>query len=217
MRFDIGQSGRNKGDQKALMLIGGVVLAMLALSSNKKKAGAASTSSDATPDVPPTLTPSTSTPSAKPSTKPSTPAPAQERGDVDAADAAEIAEAVRKAKEAEEAAAKGGTTTKPKTPSKPPAASSTGPAKSSTTQTEPDSSRALATSLAQRLAAEVKAKKYDYDRQLCRNFQAVATGLAVDGVYGGATYNALKFYGIAKPPSALFKPSPSAAPYQPAA
>jgi len=88
------------------------------------------------------------------------------------------------------------------------------PATPSSQTTEPTTPDVSAASLAQRLAADVRAKKLNYDRALCRAFQIAATGLVADGLYGGSTYNALKAYGVQNPPPALFKPAPSAAPYK---
>jgi FtsZ-interacting cell division protein ZipA len=88
------------------------------------------------------------------------------------------------------------------------------PASPPSQTTEPTTPDVSAASLAQRLAADVRANKLNYDRALCRAFQIAATGLVVDGFYGGSTFNALKAYGVQNPPPALFKPAPSAAPYR---
>jgi murein L,D-transpeptidase YcbB/YkuD len=53
-------------------------------------------------------------------------------------------------------------------------------------------------SLATKLAANVKAKGYSYDRALCKRFQTAA-GIKADGLYGPATQTALSAHGVAAP------------------
>lgn len=45
-------------------------------------------------------------------------------------------------------------------------------------------------------------------RTVLRRFQRAA-GVTVDGIYGGRTYNALRYFGIANPPDAFRPPAPS--------
>lgn len=62
--------------------------------------------------------------------------------------------------------------------------------------------------LAKQVANNITNKKYDYSRQLLRDFQRAA-GLTADGLYGGTTHGALIALGVPRPPSALFKPTAS--------
>lgn len=64
----------------------------------------------------------------------------------------------------------------------------------------------VARKLATQLANNINNKKYDYARQLARDFQRAA-GLKTDGIYGGETRGALLHYGVQRPPLALFKPT----------
>lgn len=64
--------------------------------------------------------------------------------------------------------------------------------------------RAKARQLATKVAANVDAKRFDYSRPLVREFQ-LAAGLSVDGAYGPATKAAVQYYGVRRPPKALFK------------
>lgn len=58
-------------------------------------------------------------------------------------------------------------------------------------------------SIASKLAADVKARGYDYARATCKSFQQ-SVGLPADGIYGPSTASALaKVLGSA--PKALFK------------
>lgn len=67
---------------------------------------------------------------------------------------------------------------------------------------------ATARRLAKQVANNITNKKYDYSRQLLRDFQRAA-GLTADGIYGGTTHGALIALGVPRPPSALFKPTES--------
>lgn len=64
---------------------------------------------------------------------------------------------------------------------------------------------ATARRLAPALASNVVQRKYNYDRKLAKQFQTAA-GLDADGAYGGSSVGALRYFGIANPPRALFKP-----------
>lgn len=64
----------------------------------------------------------------------------------------------------------------------------------------------VARKLAKQLANNVANKKYDYSRQLAKQFQKAA-GIDVDGIYGGETAGALEYFGIKRPPRPLFKPT----------
>lgn len=207
-----------KKDRNMLLLLGGAgALALLLGGSSKTSATSTSSTSTSTP---PKVNKPAGGAGTGTGTGTSSTGKTQAQLDADAAaDAKEIEDALRNAAEKTDGTS-APSTSSPST--KPPAASTTTtsstsvPGKTPAPVTEPSSSRELVSSLAQRLAAEVRKRKYDYSRDLCKSFQGMATGLAVDGVYGGATFNALKFYGVKTPPSALFKPSPSAAPYKPA-
>ena len=63
---------------------------------------------------------------------------------------------------------------------------------------------ALVDALAARLAADLRARKYDHSRQLVRDFQS-AVGLKPDGIYGPLTASALKSR-VPGAPSAMFLP-----------
>ena len=63
-----------------------------------------------------------------------------------------------------------------------------------------------ARSLAKGIAANIDTKGSAYDRGRLKVFQAAA-GLESDGLYGGSSRRALIFYGVPRPPSALFKPA----------
>lgn len=64
----------------------------------------------------------------------------------------------------------------------------------------------LARSLAPRVATDVRSKKYDYSRDLMKQFQ-LAAGLTADGAYGGGTRGALVYFGQNAAPKPLFKPT----------
>jgi hypothetical protein len=68
----------------------------------------------------------------------------------------------------------------------------------------PGFDRALATKLAKSVADSVSKKSYDYDKALTKRFQ-VAAGIPADGNYGPETKGAALYYGIRRPPRALFK------------
>jgi hypothetical protein len=70
----------------------------------------------------------------------------------------------------------------------------------------------LAQSMAKNVAKNIDTNKSSYSRPLVRNFQTAA-GIASDGIYGGGTRRALLFYGIDRPPAALFKPTQMPAEY----
>jgi peptidoglycan hydrolase-like protein with peptidoglycan-binding domain len=78
-----------------------------------------------------------------------------------------------------------------------------------------DYAPAVARQLAPSLASSVAKAKYSYDRALARRFQ-LAAGIPADGVYGGDTVGALRYYGITNPPRALFAPT-TEQPYSPPA
>ena len=61
--------------------------------------------------------------------------------------------------------------------------------------------------IAPRIASHLKTKGIaNYSRQALREFQVLA-GINADGIYGGQTAGALRYYlGGAKPPAAMFKP-----------
>jgi hypothetical protein len=66
----------------------------------------------------------------------------------------------------------------------------------------PARARTLAKSLAQHIAS----KRYDYSRDLMKDFQRCA-GIPMDGVYGGESRGALIYFGAANAPKPLFKPT----------
>lgn len=70
----------------------------------------------------------------------------------------------------------------------------------------------LVQALAENLAADIRARRYDYSRQLCRDFQSAVgfTGRDVDGIYGPKTYTALRDY-VRDAPRPLFKGASSEA------
>ncbi len=71
---------------------------------------------------------------------------------------------------------------------------------------------AQAKSLAKGIAANIDTKGSSYDRTRLKAFQ-LAAGLDNDGIYGGASRRALIFYGVPRPPAALFKPTATPATY----
>jgi hypothetical protein len=72
----------------------------------------------------------------------------------------------------------------------------------------------LARQLAQEVADNVRRGVYDYSRALVTRFQ-VAAGNDPDGIYGPYTVSTLQFYGVASPPSHLFKLGDEIPPYHP--
>lgn len=72
-----------------------------------------------------------------------------------------------------------------------------------------------ATALAPRVAANIAANKYDYNRALLKQFQAAA-GLTADGAYGGTSAGAIRYFTGKAPPRPLFKPT-TEQPYAPPA
>ncbi len=73
----------------------------------------------------------------------------------------------------------------------------------------------LARTLARQVVTDVRSKSYNYSRQLVGQFQQAA-GIKADGIYGGQTVGALKFYGADRAPKALFSPT-AEVPYTPPA
>lgn len=69
----------------------------------------------------------------------------------------------------------------------------------------------LAKKLAPQVESNIIAKKSNYDRTLLKNFQTAA-GIAADGIYGGGSAGALRYYLGHAPPKPLFKPT-TEAPY----
>lgn len=67
-----------------------------------------------------------------------------------------------------------------------------------------------ARNMAKQVANHIQTKGSSYTRQIVKDFQKVA-GLDADGIYGGGTRGALIFYGVPRPPSALFKPTATTA------
>jgi peptidoglycan hydrolase-like protein with peptidoglycan-binding domain len=63
----------------------------------------------------------------------------------------------------------------------------------------------VASTLAPGVAANIKAKQYDFDRAALKRFQTAA-GVAADGVYGDDTWGALLYFTSAAP-RALYKPN----------
>lgn len=64
-----------------------------------------------------------------------------------------------------------------------------------------------ARNLAKQVAANVQNRQYSYSRDLVKQFQRFA-GIADDGgLYGGEVRGALIFFGVRRPPVALFKPT----------
>ncbi len=70
----------------------------------------------------------------------------------------------------------------------------------------------LAKSMAKNVSKNIDTNKSSYSRPLLRNFQTAA-GLEPDGIYGGGSRRALMYYGIDRPPPALFKPTATPAEY----
>lgn len=65
----------------------------------------------------------------------------------------------------------------------------------------------LAEQLAPAIARDVKKNKFNYSRPQLKRFQTAA-GIVADGLYGGGSAGALRFYlGGAAPPKPLFKPT----------
>lgn len=73
-------------------------------------------------------------------------------------------------------------------------------------EVRPGVDMAQARRLAPRVAADIRDNRYDYSRRELRAFQAAA-GIAVDGVYGGGSAGALRYYLDGPPPRPLFKPT----------
>jgi len=65
---------------------------------------------------------------------------------------------------------------------------------------------AKARTLAKQVAANITNKKNNYAREMLAQFQRAA-GIASEGIYGGESRGALEFYGVRRPPPALFKPT----------
>lgn len=63
-----------------------------------------------------------------------------------------------------------------------------------------------ARSLAKQVAANITNKRNNYARDLLKQFQRAA-GIDQDGIYGGESRGALEFFGVRRPPIALFKPT----------
>lgn len=63
-----------------------------------------------------------------------------------------------------------------------------------------------AKSLAKQVAANIVNRGNNYSREMLKQFQNFA-GIDVDGVYGGQSRGALEFFGVRRPPPALFKPT----------
>jgi murein L,D-transpeptidase YcbB/YkuD len=63
----------------------------------------------------------------------------------------------------------------------------------------------LARTLARQVVTDVRSKSYNYNRTLVSQFQAAA-GIKVDGIYGGSTVGAMKYFGADRAPKALFAP-----------
>jgi hypothetical protein len=59
--------------------------------------------------------------------------------------------------------------------------------------------------LAREVVRQITARSFDYDRNLLKKFQ-VAAGLKPDGLYGGRSMGALKFYGALRAPKPLYDP-----------
>ncbi|HKY36467.1 MAG TPA: hypothetical protein VJN18_11040 [Polyangiaceae bacterium] len=68
-----------------------------------------------------------------------------------------------------------------------------------------------ARNMAKQVTANIDSKGKNYSNSLLREFQKAA-GITADGLYGGGSRGALIFYGIARPPQPLFKPT-ATAPY----
>lgn len=66
--------------------------------------------------------------------------------------------------------------------------------------------------LAKQVAANIDSKGVNYSQAQLKQFQTAA-GIASDGLYGGGSRRALIFYGIARPPQPLFKPTATPATY----
>lgn len=64
----------------------------------------------------------------------------------------------------------------------------------------------LAKKLAPQVESNIVAKKSNYDHTLLKNFQTAA-GITADGIYGGGTAGALRYYLGHAPPKPLFKPT----------
>jgi peptidoglycan hydrolase-like protein with peptidoglycan-binding domain len=83
---------------------------------------------------------------------------------------------------------------------------------SPTTETPPSPATAStynaarARTLAPRVAENVRTRAYSYNRADVRAFQEAA-GLNPDGIYGGVTRDALRHFGVRRPPAALFAPT----------
>lgn len=69
-----------------------------------------------------------------------------------------------------------------------------------------------ARSLAKGIASNIDTKGSSYDRTRLKTFQTAA-GIDADGIYGGGSRRALIFYGVPRPPAALFKPTATPATY----
>ena len=65
---------------------------------------------------------------------------------------------------------------------------------------------ATALALAPQVAADITANKFNYNRPLLQHFQQAA-GVLADGLYGGGSAGALRYYLHAAPPKALFAPT----------
>ena len=65
---------------------------------------------------------------------------------------------------------------------------------------------ATALALAPQVAADITANKFNYSRPLLQHFQQAA-GVLADGLYGGGSAGALRYYLHAAPPKALFAPT----------
>lgn len=63
-----------------------------------------------------------------------------------------------------------------------------------------------ARNLAKQVAANITNRGTSYSRDLVKQFQRFA-GIDVEGIYGGETRGALEFFGVRRPPRALFKPT----------
>lgn len=60
--------------------------------------------------------------------------------------------------------------------------------------------------MAKQVANNIQTKSHNYDRAQLKQFQ-LAAGLVADGIYGGASRGALIYYGVPRPPRALYKPT----------
>lgn len=73
-------------------------------------------------------------------------------------------------------------------------------------QLRPNANPHAARALAPRVATNIAQRRSAYDRGLLRQFQAEA-GLVVDGLYGGGSAGALRYYLEKPPPRPLFRPT----------